>query len=148
MVLSKFKLPNDNVLIWLGTGGLWGKTEGVDNVLILAGGDVLFLETIKTIALHDEVIREDIANLSCEAIIAKYELPVGVELIQDLKDGLETGKYPPTNQNLQDWIVEFKGMILAYIAKISQLKDPEERIRQLEAIRRECEKQILETRRS
>jgi hypothetical protein len=62
MVLSRYKLPNDNVLIWLGTGGMWGKTKGVDNVLILAGGDVLFLETTKMISLHDQAFREDLAQ--------------------------------------------------------------------------------------
>ena len=51
MVLFKYKLPNGNVLIWLGTGETWGRSEGVDNVLILEGGDVLFLKTTKVIPI-------------------------------------------------------------------------------------------------
>jgi hypothetical protein len=147
MVLSRYKLPNDNVLIWLGTGGMWGKTKGVDNVLILAGGDVLFLETTKMISLHDQAFREDLANLNPEAIITKYELPTNTELIQDLKYGLMTGRYPLINQNPQERMAEYKGMIFEYISRISLTTNREERIRQFEDIKREIESRILETER-
>jgi hypothetical protein len=143
MVLSTYKLPNDNVLIWLGTGGLWGKTQEVDNVLVLAGGDVLFLRTVKTLPLYEEKVMEDIRNLTYKDIVAKYELPASEELVLQLKEGLKAGKYPPVVENAKSRVAEFRSMISAYISEISQLRDKEEWIRQLKEIVEECNRQIL-----
>lgn len=71
MVLFKYRLPNGNVFIWLGTGGIWGRSKGIDNVLILYGGDVLMLETVKTIPLWKKEVVEDVNNLSYEEFVKK-----------------------------------------------------------------------------
>lgn len=142
MVLTKYKLPNDNVLIWLGRGGIWGKSEGVDNVLVLAGGDVLFLQTSKILELRREEVREDIKNLSYEELAKKYELPGNGDLWKELKEGLETRKYPPFVEKTENRISDFKGMISSYIWNISQLKDPREKIRHLEEIIDDCRSHI------
>lgn len=95
MVLFKYKLPNGNVFIWLGGGGIWGESEGVDNVLVLDGGDVLILKTIKAIPLREDEIRKDLKNLSYEEFAKKYDLPTNRDLWMELKEGVEMGKYPP-----------------------------------------------------
>ena len=95
MVLSKYKLPNGNVFIWLGKGGIWEKSEGVDNVLILNGGDVLFLKTMKVLPLYEEKVKQDLKNLGHEEFVKKYELPADGDLLEDLKKGVITGEYPP-----------------------------------------------------
>lgn len=98
MVLSKHELPNGNIFIWLGKGGIWGKggeKESIDNVLILAGGEVLFLKTVKVLPLYEEKVKEDIKILKYEEFMAKYELPFNVDLWKDLKQGAESGEYPP-----------------------------------------------------
>ena len=144
MVLFKYKLPNGNVLIWLGRGGIWGESEGVDNVLILEGGDVLILKTIKAIPLWEDDIRKDIKNLSYEEFAKKYDLSTSRDLWIELKDGVKMGKYPPFLEKPEERAKEFRSMISAYITNISQLKDPEEKIRQLEAIITECHRKIRE----
>jgi hypothetical protein len=39
MIVHKYKLPNGNTLLWLGNQPIYG----CENVLVLAGGNVLFL---------------------------------------------------------------------------------------------------------
>ena len=146
MVLTKYKLPNGNVLIWLGRGGIWGKSEGVDNVLVLAGGDVLFLKTVKIIELYKEKVREDIKSLSREEFAKKYEIPGNGDLWKELKEGVKTGKYPPFLENLEERISDFKSMISLYITNILQIEDPDEKIRQLEEIIDKCRRNILKIR--
>lgn len=147
MVLFKYKLPNGNVLIWLGTGETWGKSKGVDNVLILEGGDVLPLKATNVISLWKEEVKEDIKNLEYEEFAKKYELPTNGELWRELKQGVKMGKYPPFREDAEKRVKDFRNMISAYITNISQLKDPEEKIRQLEAIMEECRREILKTKR-
>jgi hypothetical protein len=98
MVLCKCKFSNGNTFIWLGKGSVWGKgekEEGIDNVLILEGGEVLFLKTVKVLPLHDDEVKEDLKRLCCEEFISKYALPSNVALWEDLKEGIESGEYPP-----------------------------------------------------
>jgi len=98
MVLSKQELSNGNVFIWLGKGGIWGKGEesdDIDNVLILSGGEVLFLKAIKVMPLYEEKVRQDIRTLKYEEFTAKYNLPANIDLWKDLKEGAESGEYPP-----------------------------------------------------
>jgi len=139
MVLFKYRLPNGNVFIWLGTGRGWGGSEGIDNVLVLAGGDVLFLETRSVLSLAEEEVRKDLQKLGYEKFAEKYELPANGELWNELKAGVEEGRYPPILQNAKEEAKDFQTMISAYIANILNLRDPNERIRNLEAIIRECQ---------
>jgi len=96
-------LPNENVFIWLGKGGMWGESGGMDNVLILAGGDVLFLKTIKAISLLKEGVKEDIKNLSYKEFNKKYELPVNGEIWSELKRGVGGGRCPPFREIKRSW---------------------------------------------
>jgi hypothetical protein len=144
MVLFKYRLPNGNILIWLGTGGIGGKSEGIDNVLVLDGGDVLFLKTTKVIPLNKQEVKEDIKNLSYEEFAKKYELPSNRELWQELKEGIEIGRYPPFRENHEKKVSGFRNMVSAYISNILQLKNQDEKIRQLEAIVGECYRKIQE----
>ncbi len=143
MILSKYKLPNGNTFIWLGTGGVWGKSEGVDNAIILAGGDVLFLKTVKSLPLYEEKVKEDIKTLSCEEFAKKYDLPTSVDLWKELKEGAEIGSYPPFLQNVEERMADTRNMISMYITNILDLKEPKEKIKQLETIMHECQNNIL-----
>lgn len=69
MFVHKFKLPNKNTLIWLGNQPIYG----CENVLILAGGDVLFLKPIKSFNVRD--IQRDIEQMSHQEFFEKYEWP-------------------------------------------------------------------------
>lgn len=57
MITNKYKLPNGNTLIWLGNQPIYG----CENILILAGGDVLFLKSVKTFGVKE--IQRDIKAL-------------------------------------------------------------------------------------
>lgn len=71
MIVHKFKLPNKNTLIWLGNQPIYG----CENVLVLAGGDVLFLKPFKTFRVRD--IQRDIEQLSRQEFFEKYDWPDG-----------------------------------------------------------------------
>jgi hypothetical protein len=97
MVMSKYKLSDGNTFICFGQGGIWGRgenEEGINNLLILEGGEVLFLKTVKVLPLHDEKVKEDLKKLKCEEFINKYNLPSNTELWKELKNGIESGEYP------------------------------------------------------
>ena len=83
MIVNKFKLPNDNTLIWLGNQPICG----CENILILAGGEVLFLKTIKSISVVD--IQRDMEKLSHKEFFKKYEWPEnssGYDLYRELEE--------------------------------------------------------------
>lgn len=74
MSIEKYVLPNGNIFVWLGK---WKKEEGaIDNVLILAGGDVLFLKIDKVLPLWRKEVRKDLVELDYRAFMEKYELPI------------------------------------------------------------------------
>ena len=49
MIAHKIKLPNGNMLIWLGNQPIYE----CENVLILAGGDVMFLKPARTLEVTE-----------------------------------------------------------------------------------------------
>ena len=71
MIVHKYKLPNGNTLIWLGNQPIYE----CENVLVLAGGDVLFLKPVKTFRVRD--IQRDIEQLSRQEFFEKYDWPDG-----------------------------------------------------------------------
>lgn len=88
MIVNKFKLPNNNTLIWLGYQPIYE----CENILILAGREVLFLKTIKSFNVED--IQRDMEELSHGEFFRKYEWPhnsSGNDLYWELKD---TEEYP------------------------------------------------------
>lgn len=88
MIVHKFKLPNKNTLIWLGNQPIYE----CENVLILAGGDVLFLKPVKTFRVRD--IQRDIEQLSRQEFFEKYDWPDGGSG-SDLYDELsKASEYP------------------------------------------------------
>ena len=66
---SKYELPNGNTLIWLGGQPIYE----CEDVLILAGGDVLFLKPVRR--LNGIEVRIDSQTLECEQFLEKYEWP-------------------------------------------------------------------------
>ena len=104
-MLDKHVLRNGNVLIWLGTGSGWASGDSFDNVLMLTGGDLLFLRTAKSIPIADEKVRGDLFNLSHQDFVKKYDVPMNHELWTDLKSGFQTGEYPllSKSEKLRIW---------------------------------------------
>ena len=89
MIVNKFKLPNNNTLIWLGNQPIYE----CENILILAGREVLFLKTIKEFNIAD--IQKDMEQLGHDKFFKKYGWPhnsSGHDLYWELKD---TEEYPP-----------------------------------------------------
>ncbi len=88
MIVEKYKLPNKNTLVWLGNQPIYE----CENVLILAGGDILFLKPVKSYRVTD--IQKDIEQLSREEFFKKYEWPdnsSGNDLYWELR---KTDEYP------------------------------------------------------
>ena len=82
MIEAKHELSNGNVLIWLGNQPI----NRCEHVLLLAGGDVLFLETVKT--LQSDELRADLGALSEADFTKKHRWPnneSGKALYQELK---------------------------------------------------------------
>lgn len=88
MLVHKYKLPNGNTLIWLGNQPIYG----CENVLVLAGGDVLFLKPVKSFRVKD--IQGDIGLLNRQEFFQKYDWPdntSGNDLYNELSN---TSEYP------------------------------------------------------
>ncbi len=69
MIEQKYELPNGNILIWLGNQPI----HGCANLLILSGGDVLFLRTHRQET--GVKIRNDIMTLTKEEFLKAYDWP-------------------------------------------------------------------------
>jgi hypothetical protein len=83
MIEQKYKLPNGNTFILLGNQPIYG----CKNVLIKAGGDVVFLKEERIDKVSD--IKDDIVNMSKPAFFTKYSWPEnssGNDLYWELKD--------------------------------------------------------------
>mgnify|MGYP000054418713 CR=1 FL=1 len=82
MIEARHKLRNGNFLIWLGNQPI----DRCEHVLLLAGGDVLFLQTVKTLPGNE--LRADLAALSQADFIKKRRWPnnsSSSELYQEVK---------------------------------------------------------------
>jgi len=69
MIEHKYKLPNGNTLIWLGNQPIYE----CENVLILAGGDVLFLKPDRR--LEVKKLQQDMRQLDRQGFFDKYGWP-------------------------------------------------------------------------
>ena len=69
MIANKYKLPNGNTLIWFGNQPIYD----CENVLILAGKEVLFLKTVKEFSLSD--IHRDMEKLGHDKFFKEYDWP-------------------------------------------------------------------------
>jgi len=69
MIEDKYKLPNGNTLICLGDQPI----SECENVLILAGGDVLFLKPVKR--LEVKKLQQDMRVLGRQGFFEKYGWP-------------------------------------------------------------------------
>jgi len=88
MIVQKYRLPNGNTLIWLGGQPIYE----CENILVLAGGDVLFLKPVKSFRVTD--IQRDIEQLSRQEFFQKYDWPDNASG-NDLYDELsKSSEYP------------------------------------------------------
>ena len=69
MIVNKHKLPNGNTLVWLDDQPIYE----CENVLILAGGDVLFLKPVKTLETRE--LKQDLERLDQQEFFNKYGWP-------------------------------------------------------------------------
>lgn len=69
MLVHKYKLPNGNTLIWLGNQPIYE----CENVLILAGGDVLFLKPVRTLQVKQ--LQQDMEHLGQQEFLERYGWP-------------------------------------------------------------------------
>jgi len=102
MIENKFLLPNGNVLLWIP-----GKSKDkIENILILAGGDVLLLKSIKHISMLHSYYRDDVLSLPFNDFIKKYKLEEYKDIYYDLIKELKKGNYPTYDKNyVYDYIV-------------------------------------------
>lgn len=156
MPFSKDRLLRDNIFIWFGTYD----EDLINNALILAGGDILILMGIQKIELNKNQIKNDLLNMTIQGFIDKYNLldfesiektlkekEINKEnykrkvflLIEELKDGVRTGIYPPFNANYEKTVEDFKNIINNYLGRISNSLKPEDSINHLDDIINECE---------
>ena len=88
MIVHKYKLPNRNTLIWLGNQPIYE----CENVLVLAGGEVVFLKPVKSFSIRD--IQRDMEQLGRQEFFKKYEWPddsSGNDLYDELS---KSSEYP------------------------------------------------------
>lgn len=69
MIEQRYELPNGNMFIWLGNQPI----HDCENVLILSGGDMLFLKRSRE--EKGERIKEDIKKLEKDEFLDKYGWP-------------------------------------------------------------------------
>ena len=96
MIEHKYKLPNGNTLIYLGNQPIYE----CENVLVLAGGDILFLKPVRTLRIGD--IQNDIVRLSHYEFFEKYTWPnnsSGNDLYWELR---KINEYPVFLQKLKE----------------------------------------------
>jgi hypothetical protein len=141
-VLDKHVLRNGNVFIWLGTGTGWASGANFDNVLMLTGGDVLFLKTSKSISLNDESVRGDLFSLSHDDFVKKYEVPMSHELWVDLRTGLKSGEYPLLSKSEKMRLWELREAVMLYVRRVVEMPDGREKA----SILNEIERELMNTR--
>ena len=139
MTILSDRLPSGNMYFWFGTGKGWGESgSGIDNALILTGGDVLLLKTIESISLHDAEVMNDLKKLDYNEFCKKYSLEnLNDDLWKEIKYGLETGKYPIISDRGQQYS-DYVTMIQKYVAHLD--------IEQLENVRSYIDRRIAEIR--
>lgn len=131
MVIEEYRLPNDNVFIWLGT-----TDEVINDVLVLAGGDILFLKAQKTISLAKRGVKNDIMTLDCRSFAEKYKIPPNQELWSDLREKIESGEYPPFHRIFARQA--FESMLRGYVGALLRDSDPKRKIEILDGIIGDC----------
>lgn len=156
LIFFKEILPNDNVFIWLGS---YDNTQ-INNVLILAGGEVLILKAIRRFNLNIERTRNDLINMSIEEFIDNYDLIKYLSIIEDFVKDLKTNKedyenkieeiikyvrdgvtnrfYPPylaKIEKYEGYIHEYKSMISKYLHNIHSIDH-------IKSIMKMCEEKI------
>ena len=67
--MNKYKMPNGNTLIWLGNQPIYE----CENVLILAGGDVVFLKPVRTLEAGE--LKRDLEQKDQQEFLKKYGWP-------------------------------------------------------------------------
>ena len=68
LIVRRDELPNGNTFVWLGD-----KKYGCEYVLVLAGGDALFLKPAKVLKASD--VRQDVGLLDRRQFFEKYGWP-------------------------------------------------------------------------
>lgn len=162
-MIDEIILPRDNVFIWLGSFD----NSQVNNVLILAGGEVLILKAIRKFDLNQDQIRNDLEEETIDAFIEKYDLIDDISIItefvvdlknnkedykrkikrivKDLKEGVKNKKYPPFTGVLQNlYLNDFYQLTRQYLSKFCKSPSSEQLIKDLMKIRDECEGKIQE----
>lgn len=162
-MMDEIILPRENVFIWLGSFD----NSQVNNVLILAGGEVLILKAIRRFDLSQDQIRNDLEKETVDTFIEKYNLIDDVSIIaefvidlknnredykrkiisivEDLKKGVKSKKYPPYAGVLQNlYLNDFYQLTRWYLSKFCNSPASENLIRDLMEISDECTRKIQE----
>lgn len=128
MIINKYLLPNGNVLLWIPNR----REDNIDNVLILAGGEVLLLKSINHINMLYSYVRSDIKTLPFNELVKKYKLEGYEDIYYDLIKELREGNYPKYDKNNA---YDYALFILNYLPRDKDC---------LLMIKKECEKLIEE----
>jgi hypothetical protein len=54
------------------------------------------MKTVKSLPILNDDIKSDIFNLGHEEFNEKYGVTISIELLEDIRNGLLEGDYPPT----------------------------------------------------
>jgi len=148
LIQSKYKHPNGNVFLWLGSGSGIEKNLDIDNVLILDGGEVLLLKSVMSIPLYNQDVISDFRNEESSILAEKYGIPITRGFIEELKNGVANDAYPPFKQPLNDRFTTFKNMISMYIQHLKNLRSIDDATKHLEDVIDMCHKEIQDLRRN
>ena len=117
-----FWLPNDNRIIWAGNvASLDDDSEPIENILILAGGDILFFHTPAKLSTNKPTIIKDIKNLKYVDFKEKYGINIDYNTWNFLINELDANKIPPYKYKFK--IKEYSSMINNYLSNIERYVD-------------------------
>ncbi len=113
MIVNKYLLPNGNVILWRPSK----REDNIENILILAGGGILLLKSIKHIDMLYSYIREDVLSLSLDELVKKYKLEGYEDIYSDLRKELNKGGYPTYDKN---YIYNYLSQAIPYIRRLDE----------------------------
>lgn len=116
-------LPNDNRIIWAGHVPSSLGSEVIENILVLAGGDILFFHSPTKLSTYKPITINDIKDMKYTDFKDKYGISIDYNTWTFLKNELEEDKIPPYKYRLK--MSEYSNMINKYLSRIDSYENDE-----------------------
>ena len=125
-------------MIWLQNDGI----NDVNHILILYGGDILFLKTIKKFPTGEPKIRDAIKNLNSEQFFKLCNLPIKSHVSEIIRKWINEEKIPPYIAENNSKKGLNKEDIQEMLKKIDAMTNGDKKTKIFQYIIYECEKRL------